>query len=234
MSSPTCYNIVIFGEPSVGKTCFIDQFCYGRSFVIYDPDNSVLSHKIVVDGRNSNLTLMDLSTSFLKPENALQHPEWAEKMLREADGIVLLYDITSLESFEYIVNQAYNFLWRCRRLRTESDVGAGGDERRSFGCVLAGNKLDLVTAEKEGRAVSQSQAEEWVQTQGFRSTELDSLARNGPEQALKILVKSMWKLERSGLVEAKGGEEQAGRIKGKQKSNSIRNTIRDVLRSTVS
>ncbi|KAF2629313.1 P-loop containing nucleoside triphosphate hydrolase protein, partial [Macroventuria anomochaeta] len=188
--------IVVFGEPSVGKTCFIDQFCYGRSFVIYDPDNSVLSHKIVVDGEASDLTLMDLSTSFLKPEHAMQYTEWAEKMLAEADGIVLLYDVTSLASFEYVIDQAYKFLWGCRRLKSESDEEDGGGERGSFGCVLVGNKLDLVDAGKESKAVGRTLAEEWAQSQGIRSIEMVSLEREGPESALKLLVENIKKVER--------------------------------------
>ncbi|KAJ4369439.1 hypothetical protein N0V86_009274 [Didymella sp. IMI 355093] len=227
------YDIVVFGEPSVGKTCFIDQFCYGKSFVTYSPDDGISMHEIVVDGRSVKLTLMDLSTSFLKPENAVQHPEWAEKMLSKADGVVLLFDVTSTESFEYITKQAYNFLWGCRESKKGIDDAAGGDERQSFGCVLAGNKLDLVTAKQEARAVSQALAEEWARSQGFRSTELNSLVRNGPEQALKLLVKNVWKLERLNLLVAKE-EEQPGESTGENESNtSIRNKIKAVLRSSV-
>ena len=174
------YNIVIFGEPNVGKTCFIDQFCYGKSFVIYDPDVSALSHKIVVNGRTSDLILIDLSTSFLKPEPGSEHIEWAINLLADADGIVLLYDVTSLESFEYVTNQAYKYLWSCRRSKCESEEEVKGKKRIDFGCVLAGNKLDIVGANTQRRKVSHSLAAEWAQTQGIRSIEVDSLAREGP------------------------------------------------------
>jgi GTPase SAR1 family protein len=227
------YDIVVLGEPSVGKTCFIDQFCYGKSFVTYSPDDSIGMHEIVVDGRSVKLTLMDLSTSFLKPENAAQYPEWAEKMLRKADGVVLLFDITSTESFEYITKQAYNFLWGCRKSKKGIDDAAGSDERQSFGCVLAGNKLDLVTAKQEARAISPALAEEWARSQGFRSTELTSLVRTGPEQALKLLVKNVWKLERLDLLVAKEEEQSAESTGETESSTSIRNKIRAALRPSV-
>jgi GTPase SAR1 family protein len=233
MASFICYNIVVFGEPGVGKTCFIDQFCFDESFVAYIPDDSIGMHEIAVDGRCVKMTLMDLSTSFLKPENAAQHPEWAERMLREADGVVLLYDVTSTESFEYITRQACNFLWSCRRLGKETVDGATRDGRQSFGCVLAGNKLDLAIAKPDTRAVGQSLAGEWAHTQGFRSIELDSLARSGPEQALKLLVKNIWKLEQLGLMDSKENVQQA-RTGAKRTGSSIRNTIRGALRTTAS
>lgn len=234
MTSSIYYNIVVFGEPGVGKTCFIDQFCFGESFVAYIPDDGVGMHDIAIDGRCVKMTLMDLSTSFLKPENAAQNPEWAEKMLREADAVVLLYDVTSMDGFEYITRQAYDFLWSCRRPGKETNEGAAKDMPQSFGCVLAGNKLDLVIATPDARAVDRSLAEEWAYTQGFRNIELDSLARSGPEQALKLLVKNTWKLEQMDLIESKENVQQAGRTGAKGEGNSVRNTIRDVLRTIAS
>lgn len=234
MASSTCYNVVVFGEPGVGKTCFIDQFCFGQSFVAYIPDDSIGVHEITIDGRCVKMTLMDLSTSFLKPENAAQYPEWAEKMLRQADGIVLLYDIANMESFEYITKQAYNYLWRCRKLGQETGDGAREDGRERFGCVLAGNKFDLVAAKLQPRAVSQSLAKEWAHAQGFRSVELDSLAKAGPEQTLKLLVKNIWKLEHLELMETKEKLQQAGDAVFTGTGNSIRNIIRDALRTTAS
>lgn len=227
-----CYNVVVFGEPGVGKTCFVDQFCHGKSFVSYLPDASIITHEIIVDGLTSHLMLMDLSTSFLKPEIAGQPPGWAEKMLREADGVVLLYDVTSAEGFEYIINQAYNFLWECRRLKEEADGGAGRSERKSFGCVLAGNKLDLVIAKLRERAVDPNLAEEWAHTQGFRNIELDSLTSNGPKQALMLLVRNLRKLDRLSLARAKEEEQAARSMKGKDKTHSIRNAIKGALRSS--
>lgn len=190
-------------------------------------------HEIVVDGRSSQVRLMDLSTSFLKPENEAHYPEWAGRMLREANGVVLLYDVTSTESFEYITRQAYNFLWGCRRLGKDMD-GVNTHERRSFGCVLAGNKLDLVTAKQAARAVSQSVAEEWAYTQGFRNLEFDSLASCGPERVLKLLLKSLRNLEQMGLMDGKTEAQQTGRTETKEKGSSLLNTIKDALKSIAS
>ncbi|KAJ8112886.1 hypothetical protein OPT61_g4853 [Boeremia exigua] len=226
MAASTCYNVVVFGEPGVGKTCFIDQFCYGRSFVAYDPDNSGLSHKIVVGGRVSNLALIDLSTAFLKPDQGMHPTEWAEKMLAEADGVVLLYDVTDLASLGYITEEAYSYLWACRK---SSTADAERDERESFGCVLVGNKQDLVATGERISADSQTLACEWAQTQGFKSIGIDSLSKAGPQSALELLVKDIQKLERLGLLQARAEELQEGKVSYEANKGSIRNTLRIVL-----
>lgn len=232
MSSSICtYSIVVFGEPGVGKTCFVDQFCYGRSFVIYNPDTSVSTHKIIVNGETSSITLMDLSTSFLKPEQGLQPVEWAKQMLAKADGVVLLYDVTSLESFEFITDQACKFLWDCRNLQFADDNEPDEEERKAFGCVLVGNRLDLVATSKKAREVSQSLAEEWARTQGISSVEVDSLEKRGPEDALKLLVTDIRKFERFKNLEVKDVEASHGKIEGSKKS-SIRNTFKKVFNAS--
>lgn len=228
MISLTCYNIVVFGEPSVGKTCFIDQFCYGKSFVPYDLENDSLTHEIVVDGQATNLKLMDLSTSFLKAEQSMHPTEWAENILAEADGVVLLYDITNPSSLEYTIKQAYEFLWSCRRSK---GVESGADEWKSFGCLLVGNKRDLVPTHIGNRKASQNIAEEWAQMQGIRSIEVDSLARAGPERALKLLMKHVWRLEKLGLMEVKSEQKhQAEAAEGQ--SSSIQSAFRGIFQSS--
>lgn len=227
MSTSAPYNVVVFGEPSVGKTCFIDQFSYGRSFVAYDLDNSALPHEIIVDGRASELTFMDLSTSFLKPEQSLHPTDWAEKILAEADAVVLLYDITNSSSFEYVIKQAYGFLWDCRR---KAGVYAGENQYRSFGCVLVGNKYDLVSSGQKDRAVSQNLADEWAQTQGITSIAVDSLAEVGPKSALKLLVKNVRKLERLGFITPRDGanhDEEAALLEAQ---SPVRSTLRNMFR----
>ncbi|OSS48268.1 hypothetical protein B5807_07778 [Epicoccum nigrum] len=204
MSASVSYNIVVFGEPGVGKTCFADQFCYGRSFVFYNPGNDDRQHPIFVEERTTDLTLMDLSTSFLKPEQSMHSPEWAETILADADGVVLLYDVTSSQSFDFITNQAYRYLWGCRRFNDGRREGAEGGERDSFGCVLVGNKADLIIEDQASRAVPLNLANDWALTQGIRSIEVDSLARNGPESALRLLVKNIWKLEKLGVKVVEG------------------------------
>lgn len=232
MSSSVCYNIVVFGEPSVGKTCFIDQFCYGKSFVMYDPGEGNPHRVIDVDDRSADLSLMDLSTSFLKPDQSTPHTEWAKKILAAADGIVLLYDITDLESFENLIGQAHNYLWHCRESERARSRLAGGENRVAFGCVLVGNKQDLACSKRASRVVSRDEADEWASSQGFRSVEVDSLSRAGPDIALQLLMKNIWKLEKLGLASHGLEEQQDERETVQRNSGSLRNALRRITHSS--
>jgi small GTP-binding protein len=228
-SPPKQRNIVVFGEPGVGKTCFTDQFLHDSSFVSYNPvDPGLTSRQLTVDGESSNLSLMDLSTAFLKPENEAQSQEWAKKILEGADGIVLLYDVASMESFDYVTDQAYKFLWGCRKLADEDD-----ETRQGFGSVLVGNKLDLVSSGQNSREVNQNLAEEWAQSQGMRCIEVDCLNREGPEESLKLVVKNIKKVERIERLESKVEKKQPVKElrADEKKSGTVGNTIKKVFRS---
>jgi GTPase SAR1 family protein len=227
-SAPQKRTIVVFGEPGVGKTCFTDQLLHGKSFVAYDPfDDLSHSREFVVDGQLSIVTIMDLSTAFLKPQGAIEHTEWAEKILAEADGVVLIYDISDLETFEYITGQAHGYLWECRRLK---DGDEDEEVRTNFGSVLVGNKLDLVATGKQKREVSQDTAKEWAQTQGIKSIEHDCLTRTGPEEALKTLLRNIQKITRLENHETKHTMNKSN--EGDEKEGSIKNSLKDIFRSS--
>ncbi|KAJ4313096.1 hypothetical protein N0V94_007130 [Neodidymelliopsis sp. IMI 364377] len=221
-------TIVVFGEPGVGKTCFTDQFLHGKSFVAYDPfDGLSHSREFVVDGQLLVVTIMDLSTAFLKPQGGIEHTEWAEKILAEADGVVLIYDVSDLETFEYITGQTYGFLWECRKLK---DGDKDEEIRASFGSVLVGNKLDLVTTGKQKREVSQDTAKEWAQTQGIDSTELNCLTKTGPEEAVKTLLRDIQRIKR--LENHETAQTTKNPNEGDEIGSSIKKSLKNAFRSS--
>lgn len=226
MSPDPTYNIIVLGSPSVGKTCFIDQALFSKSFALYSPSAPLPSYTVTIENCVYNLLLMDLSTAFLSLENALHDKTWATSMLANAHGVVLLYDITNLDSFTCVTEQAYAFLWACRRVMCEDD-----EEQEGFGCVLVGNKADLVSLNSERREVSRSLAEEWAGTQGLRSVEVDSLGRRGPDEALELLVRSIRKVEGMAKSHASGGKKQGNAVEG-MKKKSMRRKLRDVFTSS--
>jgi GTPase SAR1 family protein len=198
---PIMLNIVVFGESGVGKTCFADMFTFGNHFVRYDPfQEERYRRDFNVNGRPVSLSLDDLSSTPQREENSyISAAMHYRKILQEADGIVLLYDITNEESFEYITNQAYTYIYLCRKFLNET-LGEGGlrgesgnhqreEMTKEFGCVLVGNKKDLMGSGKGKRAIAGSMAKEWAHSQGFEHFEVSSNDRSEVEEAMRTLVK---------------------------------------------
>ncbi|KAJ4363428.1 hypothetical protein N0V83_009721 [Neocucurbitaria cava] len=176
------------------------------------------------------LSFTDLSSTVLRDTDLTMRSSFFDTTLASADGIFLLYDITSLQSFESLTDSAYFYLWDCR-----SPSSGGGDsssghalknpDRRRFGCVVVGNKADVVRAEPEKREVSAEMAEQWASSQGFGHVEVDSNERGEVEGAVETLVESIkiaWKRDAEEVEERKRmGERREGGAKGLPKKPRI-------------
>ncbi|KAF1847606.1 P-loop containing nucleoside triphosphate hydrolase protein [Cucurbitaria berberidis CBS 394.84] len=184
-------QIVVIGESGVGKTCFTDMFLEGKPFIYYSaigPD--MRSRNLTISNETWSLHLMDLSSTVLRDPDPTFHSQFFEDALGKADGIVLLYDITSGESFEKVTDDAYIYTWMCRQL--EKSAGERYlTGRQRFGCVLVGNKADIVSADPEKRQVGAKMAEQWAHSQGFRHFEVTSNKRTEVEDSVEALVKSI-------------------------------------------
>ncbi|KAF2001522.1 hypothetical protein P154DRAFT_619211 [Amniculicola lignicola CBS 123094] len=102
-------HIVVFGESGVGKTCFADMFTHGEHYVNYDPtlEDRMCRKLLDVNGVTYALDLMDLNASHYREGDPALSAFIFEHWLQEADGVVLLYDITSPSSFDLITDEGY-------------------------------------------------------------------------------------------------------------------------------
>lgn len=133
---------------------------------------------------------MDISSTVLRDPDPNLNTEIFKRSLAEADAIVLLYDITSKQSFDRVTDEAYIYTWLCR----PSTVSRGDNPpkgKKRFGCIVVGNKLDIVKRNPEKRAVSQDMAEQWASSQGFRHIEVTSKERHEVDTAMEGLVRSI-------------------------------------------
>lgn len=171
------------------STTYRPQFLEGKPFIYYSaiqPD--MRSRKLSISNEPWSLVLMDLSSTVIRDPDPAFQPQFFDTTLTRADGIVLLYDITSQESFEKVTDEAYLYAWMCRH----SETSAGENYvtgRQRFGCVLVGNKADIVRADPEKRQVRSEMAEQWAQSQGFRHFEVTSNERTEVEETVEALVR---------------------------------------------
>ena len=121
----TCYNgnIILLGTSNVGKSNMMNQFLRGQFEEAYFATIgiNILNKLFVFDGKKVKINYYD--TAGQERYNSLNLT-----LLRKADGVILVYDITSQESFRKIdfwIQELHN------------------KNRDSKVLMLVGNKTDL-------------------------------------------------------------------------------------------
>ena len=121
----TCYNgnIILLGSSNVGKSNMMNQFLRGQFEEVYLATIGIncLNKLFIFDGKKVKINYYD--TAGQERYNSLNLT-----LLRKADGVILVYDITSQESFRKIdfwIQELHN------------------KNRDSKVLMLVGNKTDL-------------------------------------------------------------------------------------------
>ncbi|CAI5448568.1 unnamed protein product [Caenorhabditis angaria] len=118
------FKVVFVGDSAVGKTCFLHRFCHNRFKPLFNAtigvDFTVKTMKIH-PGRTIAMQLWDTA-------GQERFRSITKQYFRKADGVVLMFDVTSEQSFLNVRN------WI-------ASVQAGVDE--SSVMCLVGNKVDL-------------------------------------------------------------------------------------------
>ncbi|CAD8192258.1 unnamed protein product [Paramecium octaurelia] len=135
-------KIVVLGDSGVGKTSLIQRFCFDTQSEKEQTTLGVAyqSAQIVIKGSVLKLHIWDTAGSE-------RYRSLAQLCYRDANAAILVYNITSRQSFEQIYYWEKELLERCTNL--------------SIG--LAGNKSDL----NQERAVFKNEAQIYAKQQDF-------------------------------------------------------------------
>ncbi|KAJ6473137.1 P-loop containing nucleoside triphosphate hydrolase protein [Mycena sanguinolenta] len=121
------WTIVVLGDVGVGKTSLTNQFAIETFFEICDPPmDNLQSKQIVVDNRMCLVRINDSPW--------LEDPAFLDQTLREGEGFILLYSITSRQSFERLES----FLRTLKQVKGDDPV-----------FMLVGNRCDRPDNERE-------------------------------------------------------------------------------------
>ena len=134
------YKILILGDSSVGKTCFLTRYADDRF-----EDTHIATTGM--DYKLKNITLENGKTVKLQIWDTLGQDRFrsiTKNYYKGAHGIILIYDITERKTFESVSN------W-VKTIRDEAD--------EKVVIVLAANKSDF----EEKRQVSQEEGEKLAQ-----------------------------------------------------------------------
>jgi GTPase SAR1 family protein len=182
------------------------QLIQGRHFA---EDFGTIDHQhrytMTTEDGPMSADFMDLSSTTVRTADPTFNPDFFTQVLSRSAGVVLLYDVTNLESFEHITNQAYKYVWICKNRKGKED----GNDRCEF--ILVGNKADVLEAEPEKREVESELAEQWAQSQGMKHFELTTNVRSQVEEVVQMLMNSI------GRAKARAKKEYA--IEGKSPHN---------------
>ena len=149
------YKLLIVGDENIGKSSILKRFITDKYNSIYEPTIGldVQSFTIFID--NQKVSIMSLDISGQKKFNILI-PLYSNNV----DIILLVYDITNLESF----NSIENWIYLLNKINNEKNI-----------IGLIGNKIDL----EHNRKVKKKDAKKYADKKHFFFHEVSAFNGEG-------------------------------------------------------
>ncbi|KAI8883857.1 ras-related protein Rab11D-like protein [Backusella circina FSU 941] len=169
INTETTFRIVTVGDPQVGKSNLVTRFSTNTFTNQYLSTIGVEFEKVSKQIENSTINTLIWDTSGQERFRSI-----SSKYYQSAVGVIFVYDITSIESFQNIKN------WL-------EHVAYYSQEDPLF--MLIGNKLDLA---KESRAVSTKEAVEYAENNNMFHFETSALDSIGVEDAFMSLISHIY------------------------------------------
>lgn len=153
------YNIVVLGGGGVGKSCITIQFIKSKFIDEYDPTIED-SYRKEITIKENRYILNILDTAGQDEYSAMR-----DQYIQNGDGFIIVYSITSRESFDEIVG------FRDQIVRIKDDDG--------FPMVLCGNKSDLNNQRQvsyiDGNNLSKSFNIKFFEVSAFERSNVDEI-----------------------------------------------------------
>ncbi|KAI8384584.1 ras-like protein [Radiomyces spectabilis] len=151
------YKLVVVGGGGVGKSALTSQFVQSQFVQEYDPTiEDSYRKQCIIDDESALLDVLD--TAGQEEYSAMR-----EQYMKNGEGFLLVYSITSRVSFEEI----REYHQQIQRVK----------DRRSFPMVLVANKSDLESerqlSSQEGRDLAQLFGCPWIETSAKQRYNVD-------------------------------------------------------------
>ncbi|KAI8899915.1 ras protein [Globomyces pollinis-pini] len=172
MSSMREYKLVVVGGGGVGKSAITIQFIQQQYVEEYDPTiEDSYRKQIDIDGHASLLDVLD--TAGQEEYRAMR-----EQYMRDGEGFLLVYSVTSRASFEEVQSLHQQIL----RVK----------DRDNFPIILVANKCDLVGE----RVVSKAEGLQMAQHLGCSLLETSAKLRINVDECFTALVQEIRRYNR--------------------------------------
>ncbi|CAJ0952469.1 unnamed protein product, partial [Mesorhabditis belari] len=175
------FKVVFVGDSAVGKTCFLHRFCHNRFKPLFNAT-------IGVDFTVKTIQLKDRLIAVQLWDTAGQERfrSITKQYFRKADGVVLMYDVTSEQSFLHVRN------WI-------DSVRAGVDDNVVM--CLVGNKVDLFASEQQ-RELTRKAGRQIAEEFGMLFHETSAYTGFGINECMMAMATRLQKREDDHLEEA--------------------------------
>ena len=175
------YKICVLGDGGVGKTALTIQLCSNHFVEEYDPTiEDSYRKQVVIDDESCLLEILDTAG---QEEFTALRDQW----IRDCEGFVLIYSITSRPSFEQVS------VFKDQVLRVK-DVD-------KIPMMLVGNKCDL----EEKREVSALEGQDLAKVFDAQFKETSAKTRKNVEEAFFDLVRQITAHRGGAPKKKKGG-----------------------------
>jgi GTPase SAR1 family protein len=167
-------------------------------------------------------TIFRSSSSPLMPDANNIYNVDLNTWIKNAQGVVLLFDITSRSSYDLLTENGYMHVIFQRATTYPGGLPyLAGQER--FGGVLVGTKVDLTArpATASDRKVSRQEAEDWAQIQGMKYFEVDTRHLEPVEEAMRALVRSIIRAKRRDGEDLKEVKERFKRMDKEERAKRM-------------
>ena len=166
------YKLIVLGYQSVGKSCILNRFIYDTFTEDYQATIGLdfkTKEKVKINNQDSKLLLYDTS-------GQEKFKSLIPMYTRDADIILLVYDVTSKDSFIHLSN------WL--KIFTDSEI----DIKDKIFAVV-GNKTDL----NDRREVNSNEGENYAKEHDFIFLEVSAKTGDGIEKLFDVILKKMLK-----------------------------------------
>ena len=164
------FKILILGDQSVGKTSFIIRFCDDK---FYEEMLSTIG--IDVKKKNIEINNKKIIIKIFDTAGQERFKSISKNYFKSSDGILLLYDVSSLESFNSIRGWIKN-------IEESLDLS-------EIGFVVIANKTDIPEDERQ---VSDLMKEDLEKSLNIKIIETSAKENKNVEECFKMLVEKIY------------------------------------------
>ncbi|CAJ0603356.1 unnamed protein product [Cylicocyclus nassatus] len=175
------FKVVFVGDSAVGKTCFLHRFCYNRFKPLFNATIGVDFTVKTINVGNRVVALQLWDTAGQERFRSI-----TKQYFRKADGVLLLFDVTSEQSFLNVRN------WI-------DSVRAGVED--STVMALVGNKVDLFGSDSARNSVYRA-AKKLAEEFGMPFYETSAYTGYGIEHCMKTIAERLQRREEQHLQDA--------------------------------